>query len=96
VPLSRKDKDIKVNLKLHSYRLKFIQELKDMDLNRRVNECARMIQTLHTVVIWTGMDGKRLLGPYFFYGPLKEHIYLDMMQNWFMPQLETLDMNDVA
>ena len=36
-----------------------------MDLNRRVDECARMIQTLHTVVIWTRMDGKRLLGPYF-------------------------------
>ena len=67
-----------------------------MDLNRRVNECARMIQTLHTVVIWTGMYGKRLLGTYFFDGPLKEHTYLDMMQNWFMPQLETLDMDDDA
>jgi len=66
VPLSRIDKDIKVNLKLHLYRLKFIQELKDIDLNRRVNECVRMIQTLHTVVIWIGIDGKRLPGPYFF------------------------------
>jgi hypothetical protein len=95
VPLSRIDKDIKVNLKLHPYCLKFIQELKDMDLNRRVNECARMILTLHTVVMWTGMDGKRQIGPYFFEGPLKEHTSLDMMQNWFM-QMETLDMNDDA
>jgi hypothetical protein len=42
------------------------------------------------------MYGKRLLGTYFFDGPLKEHTYLDMMQNWFMPQLETLDMDDDA
>jgi hypothetical protein len=27
---------------------------------------------------------------------LKEHAYLDMMQNWFMQQMETLDMNDDA
>jgi hypothetical protein len=26
----------------------------------------------------------------------KEHIYLDMTQNWFMQQMETLDMNDDA
>jgi hypothetical protein len=42
------------------------------------------------------MDGKRLLGLYFFDGPLKENTYLDKMQNWFMPHLETLDMNDDA
>jgi hypothetical protein len=47
-------------------------------------------------MIWTGIDGERLLGPCFFDGPLKEHNYLDMMQNWFMPQLETLDMNGDA
>jgi hypothetical protein len=74
----------------------YIQELKDMDLNRRVDECTRMIQTLNTVAIWTGMNGKRLLRPYYFDGPLKQHNYLDMLQNCFLPQVETLDMNDDA
>jgi len=37
---------MKVDLKLHPHRPVFSQELKDMDLNCRRDECARMIQTL--------------------------------------------------
>jgi hypothetical protein len=53
-----------------------------------------MIHTLNTVAIWTGMDGIRQLRPHFSDGPLKEHNYLYMLQSWFVPQVETLDMND--
>jgi hypothetical protein len=42
------------------------------------------------------MDGKRQLRAHSSDGPLKEHNYLDMLQSWFLPQVETLDMNDDA
>jgi len=34
----------KVNVKLHPHRRPFVQELTDMDLDRRQDACARMIE----------------------------------------------------
>jgi hypothetical protein len=59
VPFTRIEKNMKVNLKLHSLRPVYIHELNDVDLNSKVDECARMIYTLNTVAIWTGKDGIR-------------------------------------
>jgi hypothetical protein len=42
------------------------------------------------------MDSKRLFGPYLFDGPVNQYTYLDMLQNWFVPQLENLGIKDDA
>ena len=41
-------------------------------------------------MLCTKTDNKRMFGPYFFDGPVNQHAYLDMVQNWFLPQLENL------
>jgi hypothetical protein len=53
-------------------------------------------QNLPHVMIWAGMDSKRLFGPYLFDGPVNQYTYLDMLQNWFVPQLENLGIKDDA
>jgi hypothetical protein len=35
-----------------------------------------------------------MFGTYIFDGPVNQHAYLDMPQNWFVPQLENLDIKD--
>ena len=39
---------------------------------------------------WAGLDRKQLFGPYFSDNPVNQHIQLDMLQNWFAPQLKNL------
>jgi hypothetical protein len=42
------------------------------------------------------MDSERLISPYLFDGPFNEHTYLDMLQNWFVPQPEKLGIKEDA
>lgn len=43
------------------------------------------------VMIWAAMSAKHLIGPYFFAGPVNQHTYLSMLREWFIPELERLD-----
>ena len=38
--------------------------------------------------IWAGMKSEQHFGAYLFDGPDIHHIHLDMLQNWFLPQMK--------
>jgi hypothetical protein len=51
---------------------------------------------VHITWYGRGLYTNRLIGPPFFDGPVNQHTYLDMLQNWFVPQLENLGIKDDA
>jgi hypothetical protein len=46
-------------------------------------------EPLHSpkVIVWAGVSANRIVGPYFFNGTVDGQRYLEMLQDWFWPQL---------
>ena len=42
------------------------------------------------VMVWGAMNSEHLFGPYTFDGPVNHLNYLAMLENWFVPQLQSL------
>lgn len=44
------------------------------------------------VMIWVAMSAKHLIGPYFFDGVVNQHTYLAMLQEFFVPELQRMNL----
>ena len=42
------------------------------------------------IIIWRAMNSEHLFGPCFFDGPVNHLNYLHVLENWFIPQLQSL------
>uniref|UniRef100_H3AAA0 Tc1-like transposase DDE domain-containing protein n=1 Tax=Latimeria chalumnae TaxID=7897 RepID=H3AAA0_LATCH len=42
------------------------------------------------VMMWAALNARHVIGPYFFNGLVNHKSYLEMLQNWFVPELDAL------
>ena len=52
--------------------------------------CEEVKHHLPHVIAWEAENSDHLFKPYFFDGPVNHLRYLAMLENWFMPQLQSL------